>query len=211
MRSLLFRMSLSSHDPSSRAILYSLLALSSLHRYGRQRQALQLRTAALNALVESSKTLLVDPTAAAQHVAAGMLLCTSETYCDPDRANHWVRYLIGAKEVIKGAKLESQAGKREIALLLEWVYYHDVFARFSILHFRKHGSGGRIDSKSARLEDPIRDLIAPERQVGSKCVYPCVRVSMLTNMQSQRYQFRPALHRFYACYLAYSTASWLRH
>lgn len=73
----LIRMALPSNTPSAAAILRSLLALSSLHRYGLQSQAADLKISAITALAAASCSN-IGTKEAIQHVAAGMLLCSFE-------------------------------------------------------------------------------------------------------------------------------------
>jgi len=64
-------------SPSSIAVLKSLLALSSLDRYGVQAQALEMKLSAIQALAVSAQSLDGEKEIM-QHVAAGMLLCCCE-------------------------------------------------------------------------------------------------------------------------------------
>jgi len=73
----LIRMALPSNTPSAAAVFRALLALSSLHRYGLQSQAADLKISAIAALAAASKSN-IGPKEAIQHVAAGMLLCSFE-------------------------------------------------------------------------------------------------------------------------------------
>ncbi len=73
------RIALAGNNPSATAVLQSLLALSSLHRYGVQTQALELKISGLKALATASKSNLGSKEVI-QHVAAGMLLCSFEVY-----------------------------------------------------------------------------------------------------------------------------------
>jgi hypothetical protein len=74
---LLMRVALESNTPSAAAVLRSLLALSSLHRYGVQSQAMELKISSLKALALASKSSF-GAKEVIQHVAAGMLLCSFE-------------------------------------------------------------------------------------------------------------------------------------
>lgn len=74
---ILMRMAMSNDSPSGKAVLQSLLALSSLHRYGIQPQAANLRISALGALATAARGV-IGVNEAKQHVAAGMLLYSLE-------------------------------------------------------------------------------------------------------------------------------------
>jgi hypothetical protein len=74
---ILLRMSLSDGSLASKAVMQSMLAVSSLHRFGPRSQAINLKQSALRTLAESLATG-IDTKGALQHIAAGMLLCTFE-------------------------------------------------------------------------------------------------------------------------------------
>lgn len=76
---LLVRMAFTDNSPSSSAVLQSLLALASVHLYGLQDQAGELKLSALKALGDAS-SLPIGSAEAMQHVAAGMLLCSVEVF-----------------------------------------------------------------------------------------------------------------------------------
>ncbi|KAL4809574.1 fungal-specific transcription factor domain-containing protein [Aspergillus unguis] len=134
---LLLRMALANDSPSSTAVLHSILAFSSRHRDGLRPQAADNKIAALNALRNSQGELSIAE--AAQHVAAAMMLCTFETYNASCTAGQWPTYLLNAKSIIKASALSSFKPEpdHELTLLLDWVYYHDVMARFSRFHYRR--------------------------------------------------------------------------
>lgn len=74
---IILRMALSNETPSSAAVLKSLLAISSLHRYGLHVQVANLKISALSAMAKASNGSL-NKDEAKQHVAAGMLLYSLE-------------------------------------------------------------------------------------------------------------------------------------
>ena len=63
---------------SSRAVTKSLLALTSLHRYGLCEHAIKSKIATLRALYDASRESNISRAEAMQHVAAGMMLCSFE-------------------------------------------------------------------------------------------------------------------------------------
>jgi hypothetical protein len=71
------RLALTDDTDSSKAVLQSLLALSSLHRHGVQPEAIRLQSEALKLLDKSARNGLSEQDVI-QHIAAGMLLCTFE-------------------------------------------------------------------------------------------------------------------------------------
>lgn len=77
LRSLLLRLAFTSDAPSSAAVLQSMLAVASLHRYGHQPLAAEYKLSAIRLLNESSRRGLgINETI--QHGAAGMLLASFE-------------------------------------------------------------------------------------------------------------------------------------
>lgn len=71
-------MALAQDAVSGIALFYALLAFSSLHRYGINEQAVQLKIQALQSLSASVTEEPLVMTEAAQHVAASMLLGSFE-------------------------------------------------------------------------------------------------------------------------------------
>jgi hypothetical protein len=77
IRDILLRMALSDGSLTTKAVMQSMLAVSSLHRFGPRPQATNLKLSALRTLAGSLATG-ISARGALQHIAAGMLLCTFE-------------------------------------------------------------------------------------------------------------------------------------
>ncbi|KAF7175189.1 hypothetical protein CNMCM7691_006593 [Aspergillus felis] len=124
----------------SAAVLQALLAFSSLHRYGLQSQALELKIAALGSLAKGSAAPSLCAKTTMQHIAAGMLLCSFEVHQSSYTSDQWMFYLGGVKTVLNASSTETlrQLGL-DMAVLLDWVHYHNVLARFSLLHWKREG------------------------------------------------------------------------
>ena len=86
-RDLLIQMALSNDTAPSRAVLFALLAFSSQYRDGLQSRAVQFKTSAISALARSAENGPLSTTEAAQHVAAGMLLCSFEVSSNETHEN----------------------------------------------------------------------------------------------------------------------------
>lgn len=71
---------------------------------------------------------------------------------------HWISYVQGAKTMINLATSSSflNAGS-DYSVLLHWVHYHDVMARFSLRHWKGFGWASLNTNKSA-IEDLILSL-----------------------------------------------------
>ena len=116
-------------------MLQALLAFSSLHRYGLQSQALELKTAALGSLAAAPS---LGAEATMQHTATGMLLCSFEVHELSCTSGQWTIYLGGVKTVLNAFSIKNlrRLGS-DVAVLLDWVHYHEVLARFSLLHWKR--------------------------------------------------------------------------
>ncbi|KAI1266383.1 hypothetical protein F5Y18DRAFT_28123 [Xylariaceae sp. FL1019] len=138
LRNALIPMAFSNDNVTSRAVLHAMLAVSSSHRGGLHVQSVEHKVAAIGALAASLKTGIKTMGEAAQHVAAGMLLCSFEI-SQPlsDSNSHWPLYLTGAKDMIGAARLETYMDQLDIAQLIQWVSYHDCLAKISVLHWRQ--------------------------------------------------------------------------
>jgi hypothetical protein len=136
LRDTLFRMAFSSHSLASAAVLHAILALASLHCYGFQCQALQHKGVTLQKLSKSVGQG-AESTEAFQHGAAGMLLCAFEVQQQVDVPDNWILYVRGSKNVIEHAKSSrSSWHDSDSAVILGWLHYYDVLARFSARHWR---------------------------------------------------------------------------
>ena len=133
------------------AVLQALLAFSSLHRYGLQSQALELKIAALGNLAKASAAPSLGAKATIQHTATGMLLCSFEVHQSSCTSGQWTFYLGGVKTVLNASSIKSlrQLGS-DVAVLLDWVHYHEVLARFSLLH-RKREEAPELQSNATDL------------------------------------------------------------
>ena len=132
-------MALQGETTPASAVLQALLAFSSLHRYGLQSQALELKIAALGSLAKG----LGAQTTMQQHIAAGMLLCSFEVHQPSCTAGQWTFHLGGVKTVLNASAVKAprQLGcDSDMTILLDWVHYHEVVARFSLLHWKRKGA-----------------------------------------------------------------------
>ena len=73
-----------------------------------------------------------------EDTATGMLLCSFEIHQSSDTSGQWAFYLGGVKTVLNASSIKTlrQLGP-DVAVLLDWVHYHEVLARFSLLHWKR--------------------------------------------------------------------------
>ncbi|KAI1157044.1 fungal-specific transcription factor domain-containing protein [Nemania diffusa] len=127
----LVRLALLDDSISSRAVWLSLLAFSATHRHHVYVQSVEYKIAAIEALA-ALPTNEISTKEAMQHIAAGMLLCSLEIHHTSCTSGQWIHYIVGVKDVVQAGNLtECVNSSPDLALLLEWVYYHDVLLRFT--------------------------------------------------------------------------------
>jgi hypothetical protein len=148
-------MALANDSLTAAAVLRSILALSSVHRDGFQSQAADLKIAALRALVSAPKTD-IGSTEAAQLVAAGMLLCSFEIKNASCTSGQWITYMLGAKSIINAFHLNRDS---EFSALLDWVYYHDILSRFSMMHWNPSVPSVPDSSSSSSILKPCNSSV----------------------------------------------------
>ncbi|CAF9909974.1 MAG: hypothetical protein HETSPECPRED_009571 [Heterodermia speciosa] len=137
----LLRISLEGKTASAAALFQALIAFSSLHRYGIQSQAAEAKIAALANLAQGSFEPSFGAIGAIQHIGTGMLLCSFEVHQASCASGQWTQYLEGVKTVIKASSIKTLLQfSPDVAVLLDWLHYHDVLARFSLLHWRREGA-----------------------------------------------------------------------
>ncbi|KAF5596090.1 hypothetical protein FPANT_4433 [Fusarium pseudoanthophilum] len=86
IRDALMRMAMTNSSPSSSALLYALLAYSSLHHHGLSETALKFKVQALHLLSTSVENGELSLVGASQHVAASMVLGSFEVR---DPRDYW--------------------------------------------------------------------------------------------------------------------------
>ncbi|KAK2039042.1 hypothetical protein LZ31DRAFT_559101 [Colletotrichum somersetense] len=138
--SALLRLASSDQSLAAVALRRSLVAVAFHYRYGPGMRAEELKLSAIRALAASAAQG-IESQNSIQHVAAMMSLCLAETQQNSTRANQWISYLRAAGKVIEAVSLESFGRVTDGPIMVEWVYYHEVLAQFSMRHWRQHGTG----------------------------------------------------------------------
>lgn len=152
----LMRLALSTTSHSATAVRRGILGLSSLHRYGVHRKAVEIKIAAIEALAAASSGT-ISGIEAMQHVAAGMLLCSFEIHRASCTSGQWRWYITGAKSIIRASSLSGSQFKHDsdFNILLDWVHYHDALSRLSSLHWYPGPTKG---------QDPPSSNVTPEEE-----------------------------------------------
>ncbi|KAK8103427.1 uncharacterized protein PG998_010460 [Apiospora kogelbergensis] len=123
------------------AVQQALLAFSSAHRHSVHSRGTEYKIAALQSLADLSGCEL-GTTEAVRHVATGMLLCSYEMHHSSCTTGHWLSYLCGIQEIIQLTGLDTVHQDPDLDVLLDWVYYYNVLARFSRQHWQREQFAG---------------------------------------------------------------------
>ncbi|KAH7383965.1 fungal-specific transcription factor domain-containing protein [Pyrenochaeta sp. MPI-SDFR-AT-0127] len=178
----LMRIAFASNTPSAAAVFNSLLALSSLHRYGVQTHAFCLKIATIKSLAAAATATDLSAREVIQHAAAGMLLCSFEVHQASCTSSQWTWYISGVKEVLNAPCLKHLSRDSDLNALMDWVYYHDVMSRFTLRHW--HGDVLEIPPKPAEM--CAKEVYTPVRTaIGfpSRNAVQSTESSMLANME----------------------------
>ncbi|KAI0502915.1 hypothetical protein F5B22DRAFT_652607 [Xylaria bambusicola] len=137
----LLRMALTDDSPSATVLLRLVLAFASLHLHGIQIYALEQKTVALSMLASNCQDKDLDVDETIWHVVSGIMLYSCEVLRPSSTSGDWVKYISGVKEVIKAAQLEIFCqDTQDVRSLLDWVYYNDAMAHFSLRHCASEGA-----------------------------------------------------------------------
>ncbi|KAH7155963.1 fungal-specific transcription factor domain-containing protein [Dactylonectria macrodidyma] len=137
VRDALLSMALAHDTVSGLALFYAILAFSSLHRYGANLQAVQLKIQALQSLSASvADSAPLISAKAAQHVATSMLLGAFEILQPSEGSGEWLWHTWGAMDMIQATQLKDQPYESDAGRLLSWVQYHETLSRFAVHHWR---------------------------------------------------------------------------
>ncbi|OLN90044.1 Arginine metabolism regulation protein II [Colletotrichum chlorophyti] len=136
IRDALLSMALAHDAVSGLALFYALLAFSSLHRYGLNGQASQLKIQSLRFLSASVTDEPLIMPKAVQHVAASMLLGAFEILHPSEGSGEWLWHTWGAMDVIQATQLQDQPYESNTGYLLDWVQCHETLSRFAVHPWR---------------------------------------------------------------------------
>ncbi|KAF2828599.1 hypothetical protein CC86DRAFT_288709 [Ophiobolus disseminans] len=130
---LILQVALSDQGKASRAVYHAILAISSYHQGGDLLYVDQLKRTALN---ELRTDVVSSEREGVQHIAANLLLCVLEMQQTSGNNSGWVGYISGVKQVIDAVKEAEPPVGSDASLVLGWVYYFEVMARFVFRHWR---------------------------------------------------------------------------
>ncbi|KAH8896301.1 hypothetical protein GQ53DRAFT_852405 [Thozetella sp. PMI_491] len=152
LRSLLFRLALLDTTPSSKCVLWSILALSAAHQHRHQHQTSHLKLAAIQ-LLKSSSTNGIDSSEGVRHLAASMILSASEIHAGEDITSHWCWFLCGSGHLMRHILGDLEALGSDGYMLQDWVTYHGALLKFSLRHWHRMAKiGTTVDYNESRTK-----------------------------------------------------------
>lgn len=159
---LLMRMSLTDNGPSALAMRHALSALAS-QSVGQIQMAYRNQITAIRALQTAIESKM-QPGESFQAMAASMLLNYYETLDAQGSPLSSAIYFCGCKRIALSVHREHTDYEGDMALLLDWILYHDTMYKFSIHHWAKRlpqqqmvGDGPKIMSKP--IFSPLRHVV----------------------------------------------------
>ncbi|CAK7218075.1 hypothetical protein SBRCBS47491_003383 [Sporothrix bragantina] len=162
---LLVRMSLTDDGPPALATRHALSALS-YQTLGQQAFAYAHQSTAIRALQAAIENPMLQPSQYFQAMAASMLLNYYEILDEQGSAASSAIYFCGCKRIALAMHREHRDYQGDLALILDWVFYHDAMYKFSIHHWEKRTAaqvmvkdGPKILSKP--VFSPLRHVVNP--------------------------------------------------
>lgn len=178
LHNLLLRMSLSDESLPTLAVRHSLTSLSILHTQGYV-AARNSRGKALSAIRQCIAGRLTQSNEVLQVISASLLMelyevgtppCSSSVVVDMSQiynhessANTWTGFFCGSKKVAKLAYEYNEAYEGDIALVLDWLFYHNVMYKFTMRHWGRRNS----EQEDLAREPTIisKDMFSPKRHI----------------------------------------------
>ncbi|KAF2730490.1 hypothetical protein EJ04DRAFT_579818 [Polyplosphaeria fusca] len=164
VQSLMMRSVFTDSTPASYAILYAIYALSCLHLSDIVR-AIEYKTKAYEA-VQISASNYPDTKSVLQRIIAVNFLALYESYASTVAAEHWAASVCYSKTAAIATFCAEQSYQGDLALILDWVYYYDTLAKFSVRHFDRSTMGALLCAKKkhiqyAEMNSPDKTYIVP--------------------------------------------------
>ncbi|KAB5547357.1 fungal-specific transcription factor domain-containing protein [Coniochaeta sp. 2T2.1] len=144
-RDLLMRMALQDDGPSSQAVLFSLLSLTTLHQQQHWNEdAVTFKSRSIRALTDSAKyggKLTLETIL--QHMAAALVLCRIEISLAIDSSTLWCLFVCGINTLLQEARQKHMTSmilaSEDVRLLYRIVHYHFTMSEFGLRHWIRPG------------------------------------------------------------------------
>ncbi|KAL2060008.1 hypothetical protein VTL71DRAFT_9830 [Oculimacula yallundae] len=129
----IFRVAFSNPADGNNPVLQGVLALASLKLHGGSK-SFRYKHSVVSSVKEpinwaDEKTLL-------QNLMAMMLLYHYELSLESNSKGSWVTFFCAVKRVINTSPAINKLMRQEYSVFLDWIYYHEVLAEFSVRHWK---------------------------------------------------------------------------
>ncbi|PTB53579.1 hypothetical protein M431DRAFT_144107 [Trichoderma harzianum CBS 226.95] len=128
----IMRMAISNDGSSVNPVMEGIFALSSLLLLGPSKS--QSHKSRLISMLQKNVTRM-DREGVLQNLIATMLLYQCEVCNTAEPGGLWRFYLCGAKKIISAASEFVALYQHDCAVLMDWIYYHEVMSEFSLHHW----------------------------------------------------------------------------
>ncbi|KAF3076710.1 hypothetical protein CFAM422_001826 [Trichoderma lentiforme] len=128
----IMRMAISNDGSSVNPVMEGIFALSSLLLLGPSKS--QSHKSRLISMLQKNVTRM-DREGVLQNLIATMLLYQCEVCNTAEPGGLWRFYLCGAKKIISAASESVALYQHDCAVLMDWIYYHEVMSEFSLHHW----------------------------------------------------------------------------
>ncbi|KIV94490.1 hypothetical protein PV10_02254 [Exophiala mesophila] len=158
----ILRIAFSNSSDATNPVLQGVFALASLQIHGNS-QSLRYKHLVILSVKESWNRL--DEKTLLQNLMATMLLYHYELSLDSNSKGSWVNYLCTVKKIINTCPAIHKLVRQEYSIFLDWIYYHEVLAEFTVRHWKVPYEGcgwaplarslGVIEKSNLKVQDNI--------------------------------------------------------
>jgi len=175
-----FILTIAFSDPSdaTNPVLQGVFALASLQLHGSMK-SFRYKHLVISSVKESINWL--DEKTLLQNLMATMLLYHYELSLESNSKGSWIIYLCAVKKIINTSPAIQKPIRQEYSVFLDWIYYHEVLAEFTVRHWKVpyEGCGFAPTARSPRAIEgsgpKIEDNIGCPTDVLQLVVHTCRR------------------------------------
>ncbi|KEF52314.1 uncharacterized protein A1O9_11554 [Exophiala aquamarina CBS 119918] len=145
----ILRIAFSNPSDATNPVLQGVFALASLQLHG-SLKSFPYKHLVISSVKESINWL--DEKTLLQNLMATMLLYHYELSLESNSKGSWVIYLCAVKNIINRSPAIHKLVRQEYSVFLDWIYYHEVLAEFTVRHWKVpyEGCGFAPEARSPR-------------------------------------------------------------
>ncbi|KIW40054.1 hypothetical protein, variant [Exophiala oligosperma] len=159
----ILRVAFSDPSDTTNPVLQGVLALASLQIHG-SFKSFRYKHQVMSSVKESlnwsdERTLL-------RNLMATMLLYHYELSLESNSKGSWVNYLCTVKKIINTSPAVHKLVRQEYSIFLDWIYYHEVLAEFTVRHWKVPYEGCGWAPTARSLSVTERSVLEAENNIG---------------------------------------------